>query len=74
VLSAGEDPSRWPNAELVLGRSAGHVDDGPALTGADPCDALDGIGGRAARYRDDLGGGRYRLAPDWADPTTTNET
>jgi hypothetical protein len=74
VLMAGEDPARWPNAALVPEWRGGRVDGGPALTGPDPCDALDGIGARAACYREALAAGRYRLAPDWASQTTTTET
>jgi hypothetical protein len=63
VLLAGDDPAQWPNAELARKR---YSPDSPALIEPDRCDALDGVGARAATYRTTHEGG----ATPCAEPTT----
>ena len=80
VLLLGRDPAAWPNAALALAHlpitpGAGEV----RLLDEDPCEELDGIGARAARYRAELDRGRWRLPHDWPsaparhDPSPTPE-
>jgi hypothetical protein len=62
VLLLGCDPAAWPNAALALA----HLPitpgaDAVRLTDPDPCEELDGIGARAARYRAELERGRWQL-------------
>lgn len=57
VLLRGDDPARWPNASFALDRHA----TSPALTAPDPHEELDGVGARAARYRNALRRGIHRL-------------
>lgn len=66
VLLLGRDPAAWPNAALALE----HLPIAPGadqvrLVDADPCEELDGIGARVARYRAELAQGRWRLPRDW---------
>jgi hypothetical protein len=65
VLLAGGDPALWPDADLALDDGGFRQAAAPALTAPDPCEELDGVGGRATRYRDELARGRYRLSPHW---------
>jgi hypothetical protein len=60
VLLIGRDPAAWPNAELALETLpiAPRFD----LVGPDRCEELDGVGARAARYRNELKQGRWRLS------------
>jgi hypothetical protein len=64
LLLAGADPAAWPNAALALGAPelAGHGAPRPELAGPDIHAELDGVGARAARYREELATGR------WAPP------
>jgi hypothetical protein len=62
VLLMGGNPAVWPNAALALA----HLPitpgaDAVRLTEPDPCEELDGIGARAARYRAELTRGRWEL-------------
>ena len=59
VLLLDRDPAAWPNAELAL---AALPIAQLALLGRDRCEELDGIGARAARYRNELDRGRWRLS------------
>ena len=60
VLLLDRDPAAWPNALLALK----HLPISPGadevrLLDADPYEELDGIGARAARYRNELERGRW---------------
>lgn len=68
VLLAGGNPARWPNAALA--RAGLALTDSPTLTGPAPCEELDGLGARAARYRADVARGRFQLPPQWRQITT----
>jgi hypothetical protein len=51
VLLLDGDPAAWPNAALALAAlPIAHLE----LLDCDPCEELDGIGARAARYRAEL--------------------
>ena len=57
VLLLDRDPAAWPNAELAIATLP--IAD-VRLLDRDPCEELDGIGARAARYRDELERNRWR--------------
>lgn len=59
VLLIGRDPAAWPNAELALETLP--IVPRVELVGPDRCEELDGVGARAARYRNELKRGRWRL-------------
>jgi hypothetical protein len=59
VLLIGRDPAAWPNAELALETLP--IVPRSDLVGPDRCEELDGVGARAARYRNELEQGRWRL-------------
>jgi hypothetical protein len=64
VLLAGQDPAAWPNAALALAHlPALTATAQPRLLGPDRFEELDGLGGRATRYRAELAQGRWTLPP-----------
>lgn len=57
VLLLDRDPAAWPNSELALAAlPIAQLE----LLDSDSCEELDGIGARAARYRDELKRDRWR--------------
>ncbi len=64
MLLAGTNPAAWPNADLALRHHPAlraTAANGPRLVDPDRLDELDGIGARAARYRDQLTRGHWQL-------------
>ncbi len=65
VLLDGGEPALWPNASVAIGSG----DALPDLTVPDRHEALDGVGARAARYRDERRRGLYDLASNRPEPS-----
>ena len=63
MLLAGGDPASWPNAELALANLPAVGGQRVRLLEPDSFEELDGIGGRATRYRGELARGAWQPAP-----------
>src|SRR4051812_46430318 len=74
LLMAGRNPAAWPNASLAIEHApelAGRPQ--PRLLEPDRFAELDGLGARAARYRDELKRGHWQLPQVFTDHESNPE-